>query len=101
MIYYGLMAPAPIPGVDVGRFSPAEQLTSDGPPIFVARAGLDRPGLLQTLDHFTDAAMAVGLDVELHNHAAGGHGFDVMDPSRRSREIITRSVESMKSRLSS
>ena len=45
--------------------------------------------------------MAVGLDVELHNHAAGSHGFDVMDPSAMSREIITRSVEFMKSRLSS
>ncbi len=101
VIYYGLMAPAPIPGVDVERFSPADQLTKDAPPIFVARAGLDRHQLNQTLDRFTDAAIEAGLDVELHNHAQGRHAFDVMDPSPRSSEIIARSVEFIKSRLAS
>jgi acetyl esterase/lipase len=99
MIYYGLMAPAPLPGLDLERFSPGQPLGKDGPQIFVARAGLDRPGLNQTLDRFTDAAMMAGLDVELHNHAHGRHAFDVLDASPRSSEIIARSVEFLKVRL--
>lgn len=98
-IYYGLMVPARVGSVDLERFSPAEQLDKDGPPIFIARAGLDRPKLNETLDHFTDAATKAGLDVELHNHAAGRHAFDVLDPGPRSSEIIVRSVEFLKSRL--
>ncbi|HET9849764.1 MAG TPA: alpha/beta hydrolase [Candidatus Dormibacteraeota bacterium] len=99
VIYYGMMAPAPLPGVNVEPFSPGHRLDKDGPPIFVARAGLDRPGLNETLDRFTDAAMKAGLDVELHNHAEGRHAFDVLDSGPRSREIIARSLEFLKSRL--
>ncbi len=88
------------PAPTAGKAPPAVILVhGDGPPIFVARAGLDRPGLNETLDRFTDAAMMAGLDVELHNHADGRHAFDVLDPSPRSGEIIARSVEFLKSRL--
>jgi acetyl esterase/lipase len=98
VIYYGLMAPT-LPGVDLERYSPAGHLDEADLPIFVARAGLDRPKLNETLDRFTGAAMAAGLDVELHNHAAGRHGFDVLDPGPRSSEIIARSVEFLRSWL--
>lgn len=101
VIYYGLMAPAPLPGVDIERFWTAAQLNQGGPPIFVARAGLDRPKLNETLDHFIDAAVKAGLDVELHNHAQARHAFDVLDPGPRSNEIIARSVEFLTSRLRS
>jgi acetyl esterase/lipase len=99
VIYYGLMAPAALTGIDLERFSPAQRLDKDGPPIFVARAGLDGPRLNETLDRFTDAAVTAGLDVELHNHAQGRHAFDVLDPGPRSSEIIARSVEFLISRL--
>jgi acetyl esterase/lipase len=99
VIYYGMMAPAPLPGIDLEQFSPGQRLDKDGPPIFVARAGLDRPGLNETLDRFTNAALEAGLDLELHNHAEGRHAFDVTDPSPRSSEIIARSIEFLKSRL--
>ena len=99
VIYYGLMAPAPFSGVDNERFSPAAQLDKGGPPIFVARAGLDRAKLNETLDHFTDSAVKAGLDVELHNHGQGRHAFDVLDPGPRSTEIIARSVEFLTAQL--
>ena len=66
---------------------------------FVACAALDHPGLNKTLDRFADTALKAGLDVELHNHATGRHGFDVLDSGPRSSEIIARSIEFLKSRL--
>jgi hypothetical protein len=31
--------------------------------------------------------------VVVHNHAAGGHGFDIRDDDDRSREIIEAALE--------
>jgi acetyl esterase/lipase len=101
VVYYGLMSPPPAPGVDLERFSAPASIGKDGTSIFVARAGLDRPGLNETLDRFTDTALKAGLDLELHNHAEGRHAFDLLDPGPRSSEIIVRSVEFLKSRLRS
>jgi len=99
VVFYGLMEPPPSAGADLGRFSAAAKIGKDGPPIFVGRAGLDRPVLNRVLDAFTDAALQAGLDVELHNHSAGRHAFDLLDPGPRSSEIIARSVEFLRSRL--
>ena len=99
VVYYGLMAPPPSAGPDVEGFSAIARIGKNGPSIFVARAGLDRPALNETLDAFTDAALKSGLDLELHNHSDGRHAFDLLDPGPRSSEIIARSVEFMKSRL--
>jgi dienelactone hydrolase len=99
VVYYGLMAPAPLPGIDLERFSIAERLDQDGPSIFIGRAGLDRPRLNETLDRFADAALKAGLDLELHNHPQGRHAFDVLDPGPRSSEIIDRSLAFLESRL--
>ena len=99
VVYYGLMVLPPAAGVDRERFSAPHLSGHDGLSVFVARAGLDHAALNETLDRFTDAAMRAGLDVELHNHAQGRHGFDVLDPGPRSSEIISRSIEFLKSRL--
>jgi len=99
VVYYGLMAPAPVPNSDLARFAVADRLDKEGPSIFVARAGLDRPRLNETLDRFADAALKAGLDLELHNHAGGRHAFDVLDPGPRSTEIIGRSLEFLKGQL--
>ncbi len=98
VIYYGLMVPPPAAGGDAERFA-APPIGKDGPSTFVARAALDHPGLNKTLDRFADTALKAGLDVELHNHATGRHGFDVLDSGPRSSEIIARSIEFLKSRL--
>ena len=72
----------------------------EGPPLFIARAGLDSPRLNQGIDIFVKKALASNADIEVMNHAGGCHGFDILDDNSRSREIIARSVDFVKSRLS-
>lgn len=61
-------------------------------PIFIARAGLDQPMINNTIDQFVQEALAGNASLELMNHAAGRHGFDIVDDDDRSREIIARAV---------
>jgi len=58
------------------------------PSVFVARAGRDGARLLAGTDRFLARALELGLDVQLHNHPTGQHGFDMRDDDARSREII-------------
>lgn len=68
-------------------------------PIFVARAGLDNPQLNGALDHFVQEALAKNLTLELMNHPAGRHGFDILDDDARSREIVARTLDFLKAHL--
>jgi dienelactone hydrolase len=82
--------------------SPLVHLGAEGPaiaPIFLARAGLDHPFLNGPLDRFVQEALARNLTLEVMNHAAGRHGFDILDDDARSREIIARTLEFLKARL--
>jgi acetyl esterase/lipase len=63
-----------------------------GLPIFVARAGLDQPMINETIDRFVQEALAGNATLDLMNHPAGRHGFDILDDDERSREIIARAV---------
>jgi DNA-binding transcriptional MerR regulator len=63
-----------------------------GLPMFVARAGLDQPLINQSIDTFVQEALAGNAPLELINHPAGRHGFDILDDDERSREIIARAV---------
>ena len=63
-----------------------------GLPMFIARAGLDQPMINNTIDLFVQEALAGNAPLELMNHAAGRHGFDILDDDDRSREIIARAV---------
>lgn len=99
LIYYGLMDPIGASDADVATFSSIPALTSTGPSVFVARAGLDNPKLNLGLDAFAAAAIERGLEVEIHNHAAGHHAFDILDQSPRSKEIIGRSLEFLRIHL--
>ena len=58
--------------------------------IFIARAGLDQPMINKTIDLFVQEALAGNAQLELMNHVAGRHGFDILDDDDRSREIIAR-----------
>jgi dienelactone hydrolase len=69
------------------------------PPLFVARAGLDDPGLNAGLDAFVQEAFRRNADIEVMNHAQGRHGFDVLNDDARSREIIARAFEFLKMHL--
>lgn len=84
-------------------FSPAgcfpDDGAYDGPPILVARAGKDSALLNGTIDLFVQRALAANAPLDLMNHPAGRHGFDILDDDNRSREIIARTVEFLKSHL--
>jgi acetyl esterase/lipase len=88
-----------LPPETVERFSPAACLAAAPraaralPPMLLARAGQDQPLMNQALDGFVQAALAAGLELELWNHAAGQHGFDVLDDVPRSRQIVARTLD--------
>jgi acetyl esterase/lipase len=63
-----------------------------GFPIFIARAGLDQPMINDTIDSFVQEALAGNAILDVMNHPAGRHGFDILDHDERSREIIARAV---------
>jgi acetyl esterase/lipase len=69
------------------------------PPMLVARAGLDTPALNATIDRFVAAALARNAPLDLLNHPAGRHGFDILDDDARSRDIIARAVDFVRRHL--
>ncbi len=92
-------APASVSDETLREYSPLYHLGKNRkgtPPIFVARAGLDDAGLNAGLDRFVQTALANNLTIDVVNHAAGHHGFDIEDDNDRSREIIKRTLEFIK-----
>ena len=83
-------------------FSPVTYLRKDGPrlpPMFVGRAGLDSPGINESVDRFLSGALALNEMIEVMNHPNGRHGFDILDDNERSREIIARALEFIKAHI--
>ncbi len=101
--YYSYLGePLPADSHDEGRFSPSNALRQAGTsaaPLFIAKAGLDRPEINSSIDHFVDVAHSIGCQIVLADHPTGHHGFDIVDDDNRSRAIIRESVEFMKSHL--
>jgi acetyl esterase/lipase len=78
------------------NFSPVHQLQNikgDIFPIFIARAGLDKPALNQTIDQFIQIALSKNVALDFCNHACGQHGFDILDDVGRSHQIILRTID--------
>ena len=69
-------------------------------PLLVARAGLDNAWLNGGLDRFVQAAVAKGATLDLLNHPDGRHGFDILDDDARSKEIMRRTLDFLRDRLS-
>lgn len=83
--YYAFLdAPAPY-----GLIARAGEIRT---PMLVARAGRDMPGVNEHLKKFLDAALASDVPLELLNHPAGEHGFDILNDDARTREIIGRTI---------
>jgi acetyl esterase/lipase len=84
-------------------YSPAYHVaTSSRPiaPILIARAGLEQfPGINASIDRFVQKALERNVSLELLNHEAGRHGFDILDDDDRSREILSRTLDFLKLRL--
>jgi len=70
------------------------------PAVFVARAGRDGLRIKSGTDQFLARALDLDLDVQLHNHPTGQHGFDIRDDDARSREIIRAALDFFTERLS-
>jgi acetyl esterase/lipase len=99
----GMVPQIPIPD-DVARdFSAAASFPAgppyDGPPILVARGGRDSTFINGTIDLFVQRALAANVPLDVMNHPAGQHGFDVLNDDDRSREIIARTIEFLKKHL--
>ena len=84
------------------EFSAATQISENAgriPALLVARAGLDLAQLNEGIDHFVAQALKKNASLDLLNHATGQHGFDVRDDNDRTREILQRTVEFVKTNL--
>jgi acetyl esterase/lipase len=68
-------------------------------PMLITRAGLDSPELNATIDSFLKDASAKNVTLDFLTHPSGHHAFDVLDDVARSREIMKRTLEFMKSSL--
>lgn len=87
--------PQPPPMTEGDRWSVTSALghSAEGlPPIFVARAGRDGPRIKAGTDLFVARALALDVDLELHVHPTGQHGFDTRDDDARSRGIIAAAL---------
>jgi hypothetical protein len=69
------------------------------PPIFIARAGLDNKLINESIDRFILEALQNNLTVDLFNHATGQHAFDLFNDNDRTREIIHKSLDFLKTHL--
>lgn len=88
----------------VAKYFPVTYLTdqlADMPPMLIGRAGLDGLSLNRSVQEFTTKALALGATLEVLNHPTGRHGFDIEDDDVRSRQVIARTVEFLKTHLSS
>ena len=107
--YYGPLDLRPLAGQAAGttedalaEFSPIVQLNDTAPPIFIARAEQDRilgTAINDSIDAFVSAARKKNIDVEMMNHPQGEHAFDVINNDARSREIIQRTLDFVRSHL--
>lgn len=82
-------------------YSAVENVKKEGPlpALFVGRAGLDNAPLNASIDAFVQEALRRNASIEVMNHPNGRHGFDILDPDARSREIIARAFEFLKTHL--
>ena len=92
-------APASVTDETLREYSAIHHLRNrekGAPPIFIARAGLDDATLNDGVDRFVQLALSKNLTIEVVNHATGHHGFDIEDDNDRSREILRRTIEFIK-----
>ena len=61
-------------------------------PMLIERGGRDMPEVNEPLKRFLDAALTNGVNLELLNHPAGEHAFDIVTDDARTRQIIARTL---------
>ncbi len=73
--------------------------SSEIPPMFIAKAGLDHSFFNETIDRFVMQASSKNVPITFMNHPKGHHAFDMLDDDARSREIIRSTLEFIKEHL--
>ena len=94
--------PSKVPEPAASELSPVALLASRSgpfPPVLIARASKDNPRINESVDAFLKASFAAGVSVDLLTVPDGQHGFDVLDDTARSREVIRRTVAFVKDHL--
>jgi acetyl esterase/lipase len=109
--YYGILdlrepagtgKPPAVPEPAASQLSLAHLLEhSPGPfpPVLIARAALDNARINESVDSFVRVAVARGVDLDLLTLPQGQHGFDVLDDTQRSRQVIARTVAFLRENL--
>ena len=69
-------------------------------PMYLARAGRDRPGLNRALDTFVKQALYHNLDLEMRNLPQATHGFDMLEETAAAQETIQHGIDFVKYQLS-
>jgi acetyl esterase/lipase len=94
--------PSQVPEPAASELSPVALVGSRGgpfPPVLIARASKDAPRINESVDAFLKAGIAAGVSVDLLTLPDGRHGFDALDDTARSREVIRRAVAFVKDHL--
>jgi hypothetical protein len=69
-------------------------------PLFIVRAGQDQfAGLNDSIDRFVAGALARNRPITVVNHATGPHGFDLLQDSETSRQIIRQVLHFLSAQL--
>lgn len=102
ILYYPVLSVESLSEAMRQTFSPVPYFKKDaftGVPLFFARAGLERPRYLKSVDLFIQKALEANICFNLANHPHGQHGFDILDDNDRSRQIIAQTIEFIKTNL--
>ncbi len=78
-----------------------KDLLIDSLPLFIVRAGKDEfAGLNETMDRYVDALQSKGATIEFQDYPEGVHGFDLVDSSPQSLQILRSLLQYLKEKLS-
>lgn len=86
----------------IEKYSPINLIMKNAdkiPPLFLARAGLDRPVLKKSIEMFIEKGFEYNLAMDIYNHPTGVHGFDLFTDNERTHEIIKKTLEFLKYHL--
>jgi hypothetical protein len=64
-------------------------------PVFIARAGLDSPGLNRGLDSLSAQLIDAGVPVTIVNYPSGRHAFDIADSTAMTARVIAQTLDFM------
>ncbi|MEN6389152.1 MAG: DUF3795 domain-containing protein [Syntrophomonas sp.] len=63
-------------------------------PLLIARAGMDQiPTILKSIDSFIGAALENNVHIDIYNHPAGVHAFELVNDVPRTHEIIELTLD--------